>query len=72
MSDLLIASAGDLIFAAGLADFRLGFLSILGHLEWRDLMVSVLGEILVTTEPRTGLCGRYNVCWVSARWPLSG
>ena len=51
MSDLLIASTGDLIFAAGLADFRLGFLSILGHLEGRDLMLSVLGERLVTTEP---------------------
>ena len=29
VSDLLIASAGDFRVAAGLADFRLGFLSIL-------------------------------------------
>ena len=37
MSDLLIASAGDFILAAGLADFRLGFLSIM----WSPAMVRV-------------------------------
>ena len=72
MSDLLIASTGDLIFAAGLADFRLGFLSILGHLERRDLMVSVLGERLVTTEPSQDCVAGTMSAGSGARWPLSG
>ena len=43
VSDLLIASAGDFILAAGLADFRLGFLSILRS----PAMVRVHGECAV-------------------------